>query len=254
MPTVTLLEKLYANVSLKMVESQIQDSCEGLEVTVRVAEAASCGWLRLNIAGEDEIAAMNLLKKDFGIAPVYAKNIKEGNIYRGKIVSSGTWDTEIHVDIGVFLPEPMVAVVSLEHLQSQLVDGKSLPLLRLSQLFCFLNNIPTEILIKRTYNGPRFFVSELSERQILVISSWVASNLDRLIVLGALLKTIENALAASGHLRDVVEIENLGMLEHVIVCKLGTDAVGLIPRLGRLIPNAVFGVFSPTEILRSLKA
>ena len=254
MPTVTLLEKLYANISLKMVESQIQDSCEGLEVTVRIAEAASCGWLRLSISGEDEVAALNLLKKDFGIAPVYVKNIKQGDTYKGKIVPFGARDTEIHVDIGVFLPEPIIAVVSLQHLQSQLVDGKRLPLLRLSQLFCFLNNVPIEILIKRAHNEQRFFVSQLSERQIRVSFSWIASNLDRLVILGAFLKAVENALAASGHLRDVVEIENLGMLEHAIVCKLGTDAVGLIPRLGRLIPNAVFGVFSPTEILRSVKA
>jgi hypothetical protein len=237
-----------------MVESQIQDSCEGLEVTVRIAEAASCGWLRLSISGEDEVVALNLLRKDFGIAPVYVRNIKLGNTYKGKIVPFGARDTEIHADIGVFLPEPIIAVVSLQHLQSQLVDGKRLPLSRLSQLFCFLNNVPMEILIKRTYDEQRFFSSELSERQILIISNWVASNLDRLVVVGAFLKTIEKALATSGHLRDVVEIENLGMLEHVIVCKLGTDAVGLIPRLGRLIPNTVFGVFSPTEILRSVKA
>lgn len=254
MPTVTLLEKLYANISLKMAESQIQASCKGLEVTVRVAEATSRRWLQLNVSGEDEVAALNLLKKKFGIAPAYIKNIREGNIYTGKIIFSGKSRTEIHVDIGAFLPKHMIAAVSLQHLQSQLVDGKRLPLQRLSQLFCFLDNFPVEILIKGTHNEQRFFAAELSERQILLFSSWVASNLDRLVVLGAFPKTIENAVRASGHLRDIVEIENLGMLEHAIVCKLGTDAVGLIPRFGRLIPNAVFGVFSPTEILHLVKA
>jgi hypothetical protein len=252
--TVTLLEKLYADISLKMAESQIQASCEGLEVAIRVAEATHRGWLSLSVSGEDEVAALNLLKKEIGMAPVSTKNAKEGNIYRGKIVSSGKSSTEIHVDVGVFLPEPMVAAVPLQHVQSQLADGKKLQLQRLSRLFCFLDNFPMEILIKRTHNEQRFFASELSERQILLISSWVASNLDRLVVLGAFQRTIENAVRASGHLRDIVEIESLGMLEHAIVCKLGTNAVGLIPRFGKLIPNAVFGVFSPTEILRLAKA
>lgn len=244
----TLLEKLYADISLKMAESQIQAKCEGLEVVVRVAEVTSRGWLRLSVSGEDEVAAINLLKREFGIAPAYINNIIEGNIYSGKIVSSGKSRTEIHVDIGAFFPEPMIATVSLQRLQSQLVDGKRLPLQRLSQLFCFLDNFPTEILIKRTHNEHGFFAAELSERQILLISRWVTSNLDRLVVLGAFQKTIENAVRVSGHSRDIVEIENLGMLEHVIVCKLGTNAVGLIPRFGRLIRNAVFGVFSPLEI------
>jgi hypothetical protein len=254
MPTITLLEKLHGNISLKMAESQIKASCEGLQVTVRVTEATSGGWLLLCVSGEDEVAALNLLKKEVGIAPVYVKNIKEGDTYSGKIVSSGKSDTEMHVDIGAFFPEPMIATVSLKHLQSQLVDGRRLPLRRLSQLFCFLDNSPLEILIKHIHTEQRSFTSELSERQILLISNWVASNLDRLVVLGALQKTVQKAVRNSGHLRDIVEIEHLGMLEHAIVCKLGTNAVGLIPTLGRLIPNAVFGVFSPTEILLSVKA
>jgi hypothetical protein len=254
MPTVTLLEKLYGNISLKMAESQIRASCEGLKVTVRVTEATGRGWLRLWISGEDEVAALNLLEKEIGIAPTYIKNIREGNIYGGKIISFEESGTEMPVDIGAFFPKPMIATVSLKHLQSQLVDGRRLPLRRLSQLFCFLDNSPLEILIKRTDTEQRFSASELSERQILLISSWIASNLDRLVILGACLKTVQNAVRESGHLRDIVEIEHLGMLEHAIVCKLGTNAVGLIPRFGRLIPNAVFGVFSPTEILLSVKA
>jgi len=248
--TITLLEKLYANISLKMAVSQIQASCAGLEVTIKAVEATSSGWLRLSVSGEDEAAALNLLKKDFGVASAYAKDIKEGSICKGKIVPIKRRGTEIHIDVGVSFPEPIIAVVSLEHLQSQLVDGKRLPLKLLSRLFCFLDNFPIEILIKRAHSERKLFAAELSERQILLISSWVASCLDRLVVIGAFPKTIENALRASGHVRDIVEIESLGMLEHTIVCKLGTNAVGLIPRLGRLIPHAVFGVFSPTEILR----
>ena len=248
MPTVILLEKLYANISPTMAESHIQALCEGLEVSIKVTEAISRGWLRLSISGEDEIAALNLLKKEFGIVPDHIKNIKEGNTYSGKIVPSGKSATEIHVDMGIFLPDPMIATVSLQHLQAQLVDGKRLPLQRLRQLFCLLHNFPLEILIKRIHSEQGILTAELSERQILFISNWMTSNLDRLVVLGALPKTVENAITSSGHLRDIVEIENLGMFEHVIVCKLGTNAVGLIPKIGRLIPNTVFGVFSPTEI------
>jgi hypothetical protein len=35
----------------------------------------------------------------------------------------------------------------------------------------------------------------------------------------------------------------------VVVCKLGTDAVGLIPKIGKNLGNAGFAVFSPGRIL-----
>ena len=254
MPTVTLLQKLYASIPLKMAESEIQASCEGLDATVKATGTTSQGWLRLTISGEDEVAALNLLRKEFGIAPDNVKNIKEGNTYSGKIAPSGKSDMEIHIDIGVFLPRPMIATISIQHLQSQLADGKRLSLQRLRQVFCLIDNFPMEILIKHVHSKQGILTAELGEKQILLISNWETSNLDRLVVVGAFLKTIENALTNSGHSRDIAEIENLGAFEHLVVCKLGTNAVGLIPRLGRLIPDAVFGVFSPTEISRLVKA
>ena len=254
MPIVTLLEKLYANLSLKTVESQIQSSCEGLKAAIKVVEVTNRGWIRIDVSGEDEVAALNLLGKEFGTAPVYSKNVKEGGVYDGKIVFSGRGGTEVYVDIGTFLPASIDAAVSLQHLQAQFVDGKKLPLKRITQLFCFLDNLPMEILIKHIDNKRKCFVAELSEKQISLISQWTGSNLDRLVVLGAFPRTVENAAKVIGHSRDIVEIERLGVLEHAVVCKLGTSAVGLIPKLGQLIPNAVFGVFSPKEILRFLKA
>jgi hypothetical protein len=252
-PIVTLLEKLYANLSPKLIELHIQALCEGLKVAVRVVEIINRGWIRVNVSGEDEVAAFSLIEKEFGIAPIHAKNVQEGNVYRGKIVFSGKSDMEVYVDIGVSLPTPMDATVSLQHLKAQLVDGRKLPLKRINGLFCFLDNLPIEILIKRLDDKRKCFVAEMSERQTSLVLQWVHSNLDRLVVLGALFGNVENAVKASGHLRDVAEIESLGMLEHAIVCKLGTDARGLIPTIGRLLPHAVFGVFSPKEISRFVK-
>jgi hypothetical protein len=44
----------------------------------------------------------------------------------------------------------------------------------------------------------------------------------------------------------------LGTLEHEILCKLGTDAVGLIPKLGRYLPEAVLVPFSPKKVLEAV--
>jgi hypothetical protein len=44
-------------------------------------------------------------------------------------------------------------------------------------------------------------------------------------------------LKRSGHIRDIYAIERLGILEHSIVCKHGTDAPGLIPIIGPLLES-----------------
>jgi hypothetical protein len=38
------------------------------------------------------------------------------------------------------------------------------------------------------------------------------------------------------------------MFEHALVCKLGTDAAGLISKLGRILRSARFAVFNPRRI------
>ncbi|MEM3602624.1 MAG: DUF2110 family protein, partial [Candidatus Bathyarchaeia archaeon] len=48
---------------------------------------------------------------------------------------------------------------------------------------------------------------------------------------------------------DVVGIEQLGLFEHTIICKLGTDAAGLIPKVGKKLTNAALSVVSPKKIL-----
>lgn len=254
MLTATLLEKLYGSLSLKPAESQIQSLCKGLNVAVKVAEVTNRGWIRVSVSGEDEVAALSLLDEKFSIAPLNVKNVKEDTIQKGKIIFSGKSSMEIYVDIGVFLHAPMDATIALQHLQAQLVDGKKLPLMRIVKLFCLLNNFPLEILIKRVDRKRKCFVAELSEKQVALTSQWTWSNLERLVLLGTFLPNVERAVKSSGHLRDVVEIESLGMMEHAVVCKLGTNSAGLIPKIGRLLPNVTFGVFLPKEIQRFMEA
>jgi hypothetical protein len=248
--TVTLQEKLYGKISLDLLEAQLQSLCEGLQAMVQVVGLADRGWIRVNISGEDETAASNLLEEKFDFAPVELKTIEEGSVQKGKIIALGKSNTEVHVDVGVFVPHTLDASISLLHLQAQLIDGKKLPLQRVAKLFCLVNNSPLRILIKHLDSKRTHFVAELSEKQIAIFSEWTFSNLERLIVLGIFYESVERAVKVSGHLRDIVEIESLGLLEHAVVCKLGTYAAGLIPKIGRLLPNTALEAFSPKEIHR----
>ena len=249
MPVVTMLEKVYTPFSPKMFEPIFTSLCEGLRVRVEVAGKTNRGWLQIDVSGEDETVALNFLDRKIGLAPVYTDALEKSSTMKGRIVSSDRSGVNLFVDVGVFSPQPIDAAVELRTLQAQLADGKKLPLKKLTEIFCLHNNFPLEVKIVGSPSAEKGYVeAELSEGQLSRIAEWMQSYLDRLIVLGAMLSDVENAVGRSKHGRDIIKIESLGLLEHAVECKLGTDAVGLIPKLGPLLSTATLISFCPRKI------
>ena len=249
MPTVTLLEKVYGSFSPEDLEPVFTSLCQGLKVKLRVVGETNRGWVQIEVSGEDEVAALHFLDREIGLAPVSLENLEKFSAMRGRIFSAGKSKKELYVDLGVFSPETYDAVIPLQRLQAQLADGRKIELQRLVALFCLRDNLPLQVKIMQEVDAKKNWIeAELSEAQISKITSWIRSSFDRLIVSGAFFANVERAVELSGHFRDVLKIEALGMLEHAVLCKLGTDAVGLIPKLGRFLPDAAFVPFSPTKI------
>ena len=69
-----------------------------------------------------------------------------------------------------------------------------------------------------------------------------------MIVLGAPFSDVVAAIKTSGHIRDIITIEPIGLLEQVILCKLGTRAKGLIPIIGTKLPSAQLASLDPRKI------
>lgn len=250
MPTVTLLEKAYGYFHAEAFEPMLKSLCKGLRVKVKVKGRTAQEWVQVEVNGEDESVALKLLNSKFGLAPNNADKIERFSILRGRIVDSEKTAAELPVDVGVFAPKVVYAKVLLQSLQAQLADGKKLPLQRLTELFCLLDYVPLHIKIVDTdwYDKNEAFLAELSEHQLALFTDWLHSSLDRLVILGASYSDVKRAVEASRHFRDVVRIESLGWLEHAVVCKLGTDAVGLIPAIGRFLRTATLAPFSPRKI------
>ena len=123
----------------------------------------------------------------------------------------------------------------------------------LVKLFCLYDNMPLEVKIAKDVKRESKTVEALlSEAQLSLFRSWIRSRFDRLIILGSLFSEVEQAVKLSRHSRDVIKTESLGVLEQVVLCKLGTDAVGLIQKLGRYLKSAVLVPFSPKKILEAV--
>jgi hypothetical protein len=246
---VTLLEKAYGSFSARGFAAILSDLCKGLKVKVSIRNTASFGWIEVDVSGEDEAVALNLLGREIGIAPVSAERIGKFSNARGMVMNSDKSAKELYVDIGVFEPRFRVAAVSWSCLQSQLADGKKIPFQRLVEVFCLCDFMPLQIKVLGALNSrASLWDAELSEQQLSRFADWLDSNLDRLVVLGSTWGEIEQAVARGRHFRDVVRIDALGPFEHVVVCKLGTDAVGLMPKLGPYVGRASLMPFSPRRV------
>jgi len=249
MPTVTLLEKAYGPFSPETFESFFSSLCKGLRVELKVVGKTDSGWIQVEVSGEDETVALHYLDREVGLAPCSTERLKKLSTVRGRVISPGENENKLRVDIGVFSPQICDAVVPVKSLQAQLADGKELSLQQIAELFCLYENLPLKVKIVGSIKaGKKCVEAELSEVQLSRVKRWIRSSLDRLLVLGALFSDVEYAVYASKHALDVVRVESLGLLEHVVVCKLGTRAVGLMPRLGRLLPQAALAPFCPSKI------
>jgi len=254
MPIVTLLEKVYGPFSPETFEPVFSSLCKGLKVKLKVVGETDRGWIQVEVSGEDEAVALQFLDREVGLAPVSSEGLKKLSNIRGRIISPEESENQLHVDVGVFSPQICDALVPLKTLQAQLADGKEFSLQQITELFCLCEHLPLKVRVVGSVDaGKKLVEAQLSEVQLSQVKRWIRSSLDRLLVLGAPFSDVKHDVYALKHARDVVKVEPLGLLEHAVVCKLGTYAVGLMPRLGRLLPYAALAPFCPSKIQQLVK-
>ena len=253
MPTITLLDKIYGSNSVHVLEKQDLSIVDGLEVKLHFNGKTERGWIQLDVSGNDTPVALNLLEQEIGLAPQCLDELQKFSVTKGRIISLDKNSEELHVDLGIGSGETCDATISEKDLQAQLADGKQIAFQELVKLFCLVNNVPVEVKLLENVNKNSSTVKALlSEGQVALFHDWVSSRFDRLIIVGSQLSKVQRAINGSRHARDLIKTESLGTLEHIILCKLGTDAVGLIPKIGRYMKSVVLVPFSPKKIIKKI--
>lgn len=248
----TLLAKVYNDFQLKLIDKFLKSMLKGLKVKIEIRGATSRRWVQITVSGEDEKVALRYLADEIGLCPTHLERVEKFSTIKGRVTALNKSRIELYIDIGVFSPNAVDATIPLQYLQAQLVDGRKTSLKKLIELFGFCENLPLTIKICNVDKGSNHIETMLSERQLTLHKDWTKSLLDRLMVLGASSNEVMLALKQTRCNRDIVNIETLGLFEHAIVCKLGTDAVGLIPKIGKNLRNASFNTFNPRRIIEFL--
>ena len=248
MTTLTLLVKASNHGQLKQIDDLLKSEFENLDLEVKVLGNPVNRWVQVSLSGEDEVIATSYINKEIGTCPVNIKNIHKFSVLKGYISKVDTEKQELKVDVGVFEPKIIQAIIPLAYLQAQLADGRKVDLKKISEVYGFHPNLPISVKAISLNDGEdNLLQAELSTAQIEKIRLWQQSLLDRLIILSASLSQIETVLERTRLTRDIIGTEALGLFEHALTCKLGTDAAGLIPKIGRYMKNSAFIVFSPKK-------
>ncbi len=250
MTTLTLLVKASNLGQAKQVDELLKTQFGELDVDVEVLTSTANRWVRVELSGEDEAIATSYVNKEIGTCPTSLENAKSYPVLRGFVSKVDLGKQELVVDVGIFEPKIILATVSLTCLQAQLLDGRKADLKKIAENYGLVERSPLSIkplsLISEDAEG---LEAELSVDQVEKLHDWQQSLLDRLIVLGASKETIENVLERTRLTRDVINIETLGMFEHALTCKLGTNAAGIVGIVGRYLRNSVFVVFNAKKSL-----
>ena len=249
MTTLTLLVKASNSGQLKQIDDLLKSEFENLDLDVKVLGNPVNKWVQVSLSGEDEVIATSYINKNIGTCPINIKKVDKFSVLKGYISKVDTDKQELKVDVGVFEPKIIQATIPLAYLQAQLADGRKVDLKKISEVYGFHVNLPLSIkAICLNGEEDKLLQAELSTAQIEKIRLWQQSLLDRLIVLNASLSQIETVLERTRLNRDIIGTEALGLFEHALTCKLGTDAAGLIPKIGRYMRNSMFIVFSPKKV------
>jgi hypothetical protein len=248
MTTLTLLANVNSHNRLQQIEKTLKHAFEGLNVETKFLGTAADRWVQVALTGEDEEIATNYVIKEIGLCPSSFENVRKSSTLKGYIASFKKNGAELPVDVGVFQPKTVYATIPLRRLQAQLVDRRKVALGKIAELYGFCKDLPVSVKVIHLDEGENRIEAELSSGQVRKYVVWRESLLDRLLVLGASLHEIEMTLEHAKLDRDVIDVEPLGTLEHALTCKLGTDAAGLIPRIGRTLKNAKFAVFNPKKL------
>ncbi len=253
MRTVTIIEKCYgshAHQGLERLSLHLKRFCEELDVKIHSFECDPRGWVKVTFAGTDEEVFVSYLEEEFGLTAGSIEHLVVGEYLRGKIIDSGSVGYGLYIDLGINRPENVDALIPLTELRTQLLGGRKASLQEIIRTFCLFDNLTLDIILTKVDPDRLTIEACLSSSQLSTFNDWVETNLERIMVMGATIWHVKNSVSRSGHERDILRVEDLGLLESSVICKLGTHARGLIPDLGRFLRGVSLHVFLPRNACR----
>jgi hypothetical protein len=229
--TATLAEKIPPQIlrqGSQFIARALNEKANGLEMESDFGQQGQ--WLQVRARGEDADAFLNLLKQEYGEASVARSSLEKWDVVRGFVAGAGRIGYGVYVDIGVQDPRPKDALYPLHRMRAQLADGEPRSAREILDANALVDFVPLKMIVMEL-EGENITV-ELDDGARDNLVSWRKYPFDRVIVVGADKAYVENAVRSSGLESDVVKVESLSLFVQSILCKIGTEAPGVIAKIG----------------------
>jgi len=230
---------------MPLFKTRIDKLSVSLDVSVQLGLTKD-NFVSAEVQGTDSEFLIELIKRKMRLAPRNLSEIEVNDNLKAFVSGINKKRQSIEVEIG---PIPSVKCeVARDALMAQLCDGKDISVERVAQTYCLEEGVPTLVRITSTDPGRRQIEAWMSDDQIARFEQWRRERFHRIIAVGGSQEELREAIRLSRTERDIIEIEELSFTASSLVCKLGTEAPGIIALIGRHISNFKLHAFLPERI------
>ena len=234
-----------ANEFAHALENELASLKGTLSASVGLQGFSKRGWTIIDVKGDDYEIVAELIARKLGLTHTDFSSIELFGNYDG--ILSEVTAKDLGVDVGLEAPRPQTIRVNLGTLRAQLCDGKNLSMKELTENYCLIPN--TKVTVRITLLHPESEIEGwFADSQLALLSNWISMRLDRILVFNCSRREVDLAIKKANIERDTISVEHLTLTTHSVLCKLGTDAVGLMPKLGAVLRNRELKPFIPARI------
>ncbi len=231
-------ERIFKNGS-RLLRRALENEARGLHVDWQFY--SNYGWLEVAAKGEDSEAFINLLERKFGHAPREISRVQRWDVLKGFVTASGKVGFGVYVDLGVSEPVRKDALYPLHRMRAQLVDGIAKSCREIVEENALVDYFPLKVLVTEI-DGEKLSV-ELSDETRELLLYWRKLPFDRVLAIGVGKEQVERAIRSARLHYDVIKVEPLSLGVQCLLCKIGTDAPGIIAKIGGLLGGARLASF-----------
>jgi len=229
------------------LEARLRRLASDLEVSVQLEGVTRNGFPTIGVKGPDLEAYTELIRRKLGTAPADQSEIEVDDNFKAYATSINTRRQSIEIEIGP-ISTNFRSEIRKGALTAQLCDGRSFPVERIAQTYCIQEGVPVHVRVTSIDTELKEIEVWLSDDQVTRFEEWRRQRFHRIIAVGGFQDRIREAIRLSKVERDVIEVDELSLTAHSLVCKLGTEAPGIIAKIGRYIGGFKLYAFLPDRV------
>ena len=231
------------------LEARLRKLASSLDVTAQLEGLTSNGFVTVAVKGSDSEVFTELIKKKLGLAPSEMSEIRVDDNFKAYTTRIDTNRESVEVEIGP-VSTRFKSEIAREALAAQLCDGRSIPAETVARTYCLHEGVPVFVRVVSIDAEHRRIEAWVSDGQASRFEQWRRERFQRIIAVGGFEDEIREAVRLSRVERDVIDVEELALTAHSLVCKLGTDAPGIIAKVGRFASKFKLYAFLPERVDR----